>query len=380
MRNVLHLVGSFHQGGSERQALQLARLLGASGRYGVRLASLDGDGVLRAEAEALAEGEVPRFALTSFHDAGTVRQLRRFARYLSANDIAIVHTHDFYTNVFGMVGAALARVPARVASKRETSGVRSGAQRIAERAAYRLAHAIVANADAVGRQLVDEGVRDEKIVRIYNGLDSRRVGAERSLDRAASLASLGLPGHVENRFVTIVANMRLPVKDHATFLRAARRVREARPDAAFLLAGEGELVDGLRALARELGVEDRAVFLGRCDRVAELLAVSDVCVLSSRAEGFSNAILEYMAAGRPVVATRVGGAAEAVADGETGYLVDVGDDARLAERIVELLGDPARARAMGDTGRRVVAERFSCEAQLASTERLYDRLLGRRAG
>lgn len=378
MRNVLHLVSSFHQGGSERQALQLARLLGASGRYGVRVASLDGDGVLRAEAEAVSKGEVPRFELTSFRDAGTVRQLRRFAGFLTANDIAVVHTHDFYTNVFGMLGASLARVPARVASKRETSGVRSGAQRIVERGAYRLAHAIVANAEAVKRQLVDEGVRGEKIVRIYNGLDSRRVDGDGSRDRRGLLAALGLPTGAASRFVTIVANMRLPVKDHATFLRAARRIADASPDTAFLLAGEGELEEGLRAEARSLGLADRAHFLGRCDRVAELLAVSDVCVLSSRAEGFSNAILEYMAAGRPVVATRVGGAAEAVSDGETGYLVDPGDDARLAGRVLDLLGDPPRASEMGDRARRIVAERFSCEAQLASTERLYDRLLERR--
>jgi glycosyltransferase involved in cell wall biosynthesis len=97
--------------------------------------------------------------------------------------------------------------------------------------------------------------------------------------------------------------------------------------------------------------------------------------LSSRAEGFSNAILEYMAAGRPVVATDVGGAREAVVHGETGYLVPPGDDEAMAAHIVALLRQTERARVMGETGRRVVLKKFSCEAQLAGVESLYGRLL-----
>ena len=160
-------------------------------------------------------------------------------------------------------------------------------------------------------------------------------------------------------------------------LRAARRVVDAEPEAAFLLAGEGELTDSLRALAAELGVEQSTYFLGRCERVAELLNVSEICVLSSKAEGFSNSILEYMAAGRPVVVTNVGGASELVTEGETGYLVASGDDAGMASRIISLLADPARAKAMGENGKQVVKEKFSCEAQLARTEELYERLLKR---
>ena len=120
-------------------------------------------------------------------------------------------------------------------------------------------------------------------------------------------------------------------------------------------------------------------FTGRCERVGDLLSVSDVCALSSKAEGFSNAILEYMAAARPVVTTDVGGAREAVEEGETGYVVAPGDDEAMAARVVELLRDPERARRMGERGRRVVEEKFSCEAQLARTEALYESLLEKRS-
>jgi glycosyltransferase involved in cell wall biosynthesis len=159
------------------------------------------------------------------------------------------------------------------------------------------------------------------------------------------------------------------------FLRAAARVRAAVPDAGFAIAGEGELMEELRQLATELGIKDDVFFLGRCDKVAELLFASDVGVLSSKAEGFANAILEYMAAGLPVVATDVGGAREAIAEGETGYLVTSGDDVKMAQRIIEVLNDPSRARAMGQRGKSIAAERFSCDRHLQNTLELYDELL-----
>lgn len=372
-RNVLHLIGSFDQGGSERQALQLARLM--RGRERVHLACLERRGALLPEAEALGCGEIAEFPLTSFYDRNMLTQLRRFASHLREREIAVVQTHDFYTNVFGMIGAALARVPARIAARRETAGFRTPSQLRVERGAYRLAHAVVANAEAVKAQLIREGVPARKIVTVYNGIDMARASEGCDAPRAEALSALGLPQDVPRRFVSIVANLRHPVKDHVTFLRAARRVHAAVPDAAFVLAGEGALTESMRALASELGIGGATFFTGRCDRVASLLSLSEVCVLSSRAEGFSNALLEYMAAARPVVATEVGGAREAVVEGETGYLVPPGDDEAMAARIISLLRDPGRSRAMGERGRQIVEAKFSTGAQLERTLSLYDQLL-----
>ncbi|HYH84257.1 MAG TPA: glycosyltransferase [Pyrinomonadaceae bacterium] len=375
--NVLHLTNSFQQGGSERQAVQLARLLQSSGRCRVHLAAHDAKGALLEEARDVVGGDVQEFPLTSFYDLNAARQLRRLAAYMREREIAVVHAHDFYTNVFGMAAAALARTPARVASKRETGGMRTTAQAFVERQSFRLAHAVVVNADAVKRHLAGEGVSESKIVTVHNGLDTSRVSVPDDWRREDALAALGLPAAGGRRFVTIVANLQHEVKDHPTFLRAAARVSASRPEAAFVLAGEGRLTESLRGLAAQLGIADSTFFIGRCARVADLLAVSDVCVLSSKAEGFSNSILEYMAAGRPVVATDVGGAREAVAEGETGYLVSPGDDETLAARVVSLLAEPERAREMGERGRRIVEQKFSCEAQLKATLKLYEGLLAR---
>ncbi len=375
IRNVLQLVSSFHQGGSERQAVQLARLLRDSGRYRVHIACLSGEGVLRPEANQISAGEIAGFPLTSFYNRNFTRQLARFVRFVREREIEVVNTHDFYTNVFGIAGAALAGVPARIAARRETKGTRTPMQKKVERAVYRLSHAIVANAEAVRADLIDEGVPDKKINVIYNGLDVERVSVAANLSRPELLTRANLPPHLNCPLVTIIANINLAVKDHPTFLRAARRVADALPETAFVLAGEGELIPQIKTLAADLGLADSVFFTGRCEHVAELLAASSVCVLSSQAEGFSNSILEYMAAARPVVATDVGGAREAITNGETGFIVAVGDDETMARRIVELLKDKEQAATFGARGREKVLARFSCAAQLAATEKLYDSLL-----
>jgi L-malate glycosyltransferase len=373
---VLQLVESFREGGSERQAAELVRLLAEGGRYRLHVACLNATGPYRDAVERLGLGAIEHYPLTSFYDRNAAVQLARLVAYLRRQRIEVVHTHDFYTNVFGLAAAALARVPVRVGSRRETTGTRTGAQKRVERIAFRLASVVVANAEMVRRTLVDEGLPEPKTVTVYNGIDPSRVAT--AVSREEALAALGLPRDRGTRFVTIVANLRLAVKDHPTFLRAARRVVAAHPSAVFVVAGDGPLLAETRAFASGLGLGRAVRFLGACDRVADLLAVSDVCVLSSRAEGFSNAILEYMAAGRPVVATEVGGAREAIAEGETGYVVAPGDDRAMADRIATLLASRELACAMGERGRELVRERFGCDAQRARVEGLYDRLLAAR--
>lgn len=373
--NVLFIIDSFEQGGSERQALQLLRQLHTSGECRVYLACLQNRGSLRADADHLGLREILEYALASFYDLNFARQLRRITRFIREKEIDVVHTHCFYTNIFGMTGAFLGRVPARVTSKGETDGFRTPLQKRAERMAFRLAHRVIANCHVVQNQLIQEGVSPVKIVQHYNGLDMERLKVRTGLGRQEALAALGLPPG--RRFVTIVANLRNPVKDHPMFLRAAARVRATVPGAAFVIAGEGELMKELRQLAVQLGISDDVFFIGRCDSVADLLFASDVGVLSSKAEGFANAILEYMAAGLPVVATDVGGAREAIVEGETGYVVASGDDDWMAGRIIELLNEPERARSMGERGKLIVSEKFSCDRHLRNTLELYEELLSK---
>ncbi len=369
--NILQLIGSFHQGGSERQAVQLTRLLHQDKTCNVFIAALNDEGVLRGEIEDSGFTKIPEFKLDSFFDLNFIKQVRRCAEFIRVNEIKVVQTHDFYTNIFGMSAAFLARVPVRIAAKRETGGMRSKAQIIIERQSFRASTAIVANSLAVKNYLITEGVSEKKIEVIYNGLDPERL-TPKITDRREICEMLGLPGDEKIKFITLVANLRHEVKNQPMFLRGARKVLQKYPDAHFILAGEGELKETLENLAKDLKIEENTHFIGRCAHIPELLSVSDICTLTSLAEGFSNSILEYMAAGKPVIATNVGGASEAIIEGETGFLIVSDDDETLANRLIELLSDTEKAQSFGAKGRKIVEEKFSLNAQLSKTLKLYD--------
>lgn len=175
----------------------------------------------------------------------------------------------------------------------------------------------------------------------------------------------------------MVANLRHKVKNVPMLLRTAKRVAESHANVQFVIAGEGELEAGLKELAKSLGIADNVHFIGRCTDVPALLSISTICVLTSFAEGFSNSIIEYMAAGKPVVATNVGGAAEAIIEGETGCLVASDDDIAMAERLKELLNDDFTLSRFGANGKNVISEKFSSKTQLIKTLELYNDLLQR---
>lgn len=372
-KNVLQFIGSFHQGGSERQAVQLMRLLREDGSFNVQIATLENDGVLREEVEKIGFTKIPEFKLTSFYDLNFFKQLLKCANFLRENKIEIIHTHDFYTNIFGMFASQIFRVSLAIASKRETGGMRSKMQKRIEKLAFRQANAIVANSEAVKKYLISEGIPTEKIKVIYNGLDLERL-TPKNTDRKTICAELGLPSDENIKFITLVANLRHKVKNQPMFLRTAQKVLQKFPNAHFILAGEGELREDLEKLAKELKIAENTHFIGRCAKVPELLSVSFAGVLTSFNEGFSNSILEYMAAKLPVVATNVGGAGEAIIENETGFLVESDDDEAMANRLIELLENEEKAQNFGVKGREIVEEKFSCAAQLENTLKLYGKV------
>jgi len=170
-----------------------------------------------------------------------------------------------------------------------------------------------------------------------------------------------------------------PKKGQVDLIEAAALVVRRRPDVTFVLAGDGELRGDLSAQAKSLGLNGHVRFLGAVDDPIPLLGRMDIFTLPSHMEGMSNAMLEAMAAGRPIVATGVGGNSEVVVPGETGLLVPPRDPARLAEAILALVNDPKRAAAMGAAGRARVRAEYSVETMVKRLEDLYRELLARKA-
>ena len=218
----------------------------------------------------------------------------------------------------------------------------------------------------------EEKIPAGKIVIIPNGIEVERFLT--APDTALLRKSLGLR---EKQPVAGIVAMLRPEKGHETFLRAAARVLEKIPDACFLIIGEGEERPRLEALVSGLGLNGKVHFLGMREDIPALLHLMDAAVLSSRpvVETLSNAVLEYMAAAKPVVSTRVGSLAEQIEEGKTGYLVAPGDSEAMAEKIIGLFQDPSRASEMGKAARLKVLKSYTLEAMIRQMENLFEILL-----
>ncbi|MFJ9989482.1 glycosyltransferase [Pseudomonas putida] len=223
------------------------------------------------------------------------------------------------------------------------------------------------NAQAVVQDLLDEGVPSGKVRLIYNGVPLERFRHARPRNQVRQ--ALGLDDQV--LVFTIVANL-LPYKGHSDLVEAFARVRQdlKQPWVCLCVGRDDGLGPSLQASAVEAGLGSNIVFLGARDDVPDLLTASDIGVLCSHEEGFSNAILEAMAAGLPMVVTRVGGNAEAVIDGLTGRVVPPHSPAELGQALLAVALDPDRCR-MGEAGRERVERVFSMEACIQAYEDLY---------
>jgi glycosyltransferase involved in cell wall biosynthesis len=295
--------------------------------------------------------------------------LLRLRAELRRRNVAIVHSYLFDGNLLGTLGARAARVPVALVSKRSLDTYERRWERMACRLVNRLADRVMANAEAVARNVVAaEGCPRHRIVVIPNGIDLARVARAVGHRAAPPLAD----GHVP----VIGTIGRLSVKKgQVDLLEAAARVFEHERAARLRLVGDGPLRAALEERARELGIADRVEFTGRIEEGVRALADLDVFVLPSHMEGMSNGLLEAHAAGLPVIATDVGGNAEVTRDGVTGLVVPPRDPLALADAILRLLKDRARARAMAAAGQARIAEEFTVQRMVSRLERLYSGLL-----
>lgn len=354
---VVHVIDNLAPGGTEKQCVQLVRSLAKRGVENRVLYFRGGPLIAELERSGVA---IQPVAVGSFQSARFPLKVIRLARAIRRWAPDVVQAYGFYSNLPGLLAASLARVPVRIAGRRELGAYLLPAQRRADRWARKLAHRVVVNSHAVRNQLIDEdAAASGVVVVIRNGLDLQAWATCDGVD----------PGG--EPIVGMVAHFR-EQKDHRTLLRAAGEVVRVVPDVRFRLVGSGPLEAPTREFARQSGLSSHVDFMGDLGGEALRSAVKQfrVSVLTSKDnEGLPNAILESMAAGRPVVATAVGGTPEIIEDGVTGFLVPPQDPIALAERVIYLLKEPSLARAMGERARRKVEREFTIE-------RMADQFLG----
>jgi glycosyltransferase involved in cell wall biosynthesis len=247
---------------------------------------------------------------------------------------------------------------------------------LANLATRRFADRIIAVSEAVKKSHIDRlGIPAERFVVIPN-IPVAALLLDERFDRDKKRQELGVG---DPPLLTTAARLDRP-KDQQTLLAALPRVLAAHPDLTVFVIGDGPMREELERLTRELGVEANVTFAGvRLDAV-ELIAASDVFCHPTLYEGFGLAVAEAMALGVPVVASRVAGVVELVADGRTGILVPPENPVALAEALTGLLGDPERRRRLGAEGRQAVVARFDSGDWLRQVEAIYDELLQQRRG
>lgn len=368
--SVLHINHKNCVGGSALQMLRLAR---HQRRRGLRVTILTRPSTEWEKERCRGEVKIVYANLSGSFDLASVT---RIARLVRKEGIDIIHAHKGADLALGLLASV--RVPVGGVVVHRT--VAFPLDRL-NSWKYRLRRVdrIIAVSRAVKEELVQSGRIDPaRVVVVHRGLELDRF--EPAVPPAEGLAAeFGIPEG--ERVVGMIANV-LRHKGHEVLLGAAARVVRRIPRTVFLLVGEltdADLMGRLRRRVKDLSLESRVRFTGFRNDISDIAKLFDVGVLASTSEGFPNVLLEQMAVARPVVATRVGGAPEIVADGETGILVPPGDPQALGDAIAQLLEHPELGREMGMRARRRVELEFSMEKQVRRIEDVYQEVLARRS-
>ncbi|MDD2736003.1 MAG: glycosyltransferase [Desulfuromonadaceae bacterium] len=360
--NVLYIIDSLTHGGTEKQVAELIRHLDRT-RVQPHLCTL------KPSSGLYDELDIPKICLdfSSFGSIAVVGVLRNLSRFISDNRIDIVQT--FFQDPFLL--AAMIKPFHRIkliGSFRDLGFWRTKAESRKMHFACRFFDGYIANSQAVKDHFVaQDNLTPDRVAVIYNGFDISAIPARHSLDTTTS------------SIVGIVANLNRPVKRVQDFVTAAATVHKKRPDTSFVIVGGGHLQPELEALAAALGIGHCTTFTGMVANPLDYIASFSVGVITSETEGFCNAIIEYMACGVPVVASRVGGNPELIVEGVNGYLYGSGDCNELASVILRLLADSADRERIAVTNAPTVSRRYSISAMVSTTCCYYESIMTRKA-
>jgi glycosyltransferase involved in cell wall biosynthesis len=375
--HVLYIIDQIRQlGGAERVLIEIVQQLS---RHRFRC-SIVTFGVERS-LEALKNVTCPLhvFPLRRTYDFQAIKTALQLRALIRAENVSIVHTFFETSDLWAAPIAKLSGRPVLISSRRDMGILRTRKHQLAYPFVNHIFDRVLAVSDEVRSYAINhDHLPPGKVETLYNGVALEELDWKtKEFDARERLA---LPPNVP--LVSLLANIR-PVKGMDVLLRSAALVCHHFPTAVFVVAGSvlaPEAFSELQELVTSLGLQNNVNFVGHMPNPYPLVAASNVFCLPSRSEGFSNALIEAMACGLPCVATDVGGNAEALQDGQQGYIIASEDYQALAERTLRLLRDPRLAKEMGLAGRKRVIERFTVNAMMTRLMQIYDDLLEAKNG
>ena len=363
---ILYLITSTNAGGTEKALWELVRRLD-TGRFSAHVCSLKKPGLFGPRMAGAAAG----FYSLDLSEAGGlgaalsfVPGCLRLVRLVRTLRPQILHCFLFRANMYGRLAGRLCGVPVVISSLRVTEA--GALPHFIDGLTKSMVDFHTAVSEAVRQEAINRsGIAPEKIITIPNGIDSAEFPVAPADSETAAVFTVALAGRFHRQ------------KGHAVLLEALKLLEGQPPRIQAFLFGEGPDEGALKKMASALGIEDRVHFMGVVANGAEAMQNIDCILMPSLWEGMPNAVLEAMALGKPVIASRIPGMDELVQDGRTGLLFTPGNAAELARALSSLARDRNRGRAMGQCARALVSQKFSLHTTVAATMALYDRLLGR---
>lgn len=357
---VVHLVSTLNIGGLEKVVYDLVRFVDRE-RFDVKVLCLGEIGALADDFEAIG---IPTFGLNAI-DKGPLASSRVLARRLKELSVDVLHTHNPAPHLAGALARCRTRIPMLVHTKHGRNYPDQWKRVLINRMVTWATDCVVAVSHNAARVSLEvERIPARKLRVLHNGID---------LDRFQPLAACNL----NPRRAIHVARLCDP-KDHTTLLRAVRLVSNAIPDFHLDLVGDGPHRGQIESLCDELQLRNNVSFAGFCGDVRQRISQCGLALLSSLSEGLSITLLEAMAMGLPVVATNVGGNGEVIVEGQTGMLVPPQQPEKMAAAMLELIGSPERAAAMGKAGRKRIEDEFDLRSVVRAYESIYSGLLAKK--